>query len=100
MPSDDKIQMWNVNTGRPDVKIDRDKYEAVKKAILKALPRKGSTISFKELPVAVEMNLPDGAIPGGGSVMWYVTTVKLHLEHEGVVERVEGAKPQVIRRVK
>ncbi len=100
MSTNERIQLWNANTGREDVKIDRAKYEAVRRAILKAMPRKGSTISFKELPVAVEMALPDGQIPGGGSVMWYVTTVKLHMEYEGEIERVEGAKPQVIRRLK
>lgn len=100
MAADDKIQMWNPNTGRPDVKIDREKFDAVRKAILKALPRKGSTMPFKELPLATELNLPDGQIPGGGSVMWYVTTVKLHMEHEGERERVAGETPQVVRRVK
>ena len=32
-----------------------------------------------------------------GSVMWYVTTVKLDLEARGVVKRVQNSRPQLIR---
>jgi len=35
-----------------------------------------------------------------GSVMWYVTTVKLDLEARGQVKRVPNSRPQLVKLVK
>jgi len=32
-----------------------------------------------------------------GSVMWYVTTVKLDLEAQGEIKRVQNSRPQLVR---
>jgi hypothetical protein len=94
------IETLNVNyaKGEGGTRIDAAKYEAVKKAILKAVPKSERGIEFRELGAAVEEHLPGGKIPGGGSIMWYVTTVKLDLESRGLIERVERSRPQRVRR--
>lgn len=96
----EKVTTLNPNTGRPSVRIDATKYAAVRKAILAALPRRGPGLPFLDLPAAVETRLPNGEIPGGGSLTWYVTTVKLDLEARGEITRVPGAKPQRLLRKK
>jgi hypothetical protein len=35
-----------------------------------------------------------------GSVMWYVTTVKLDLEARGNIKRVPNSRPQLVKLVK
>ncbi len=97
--NDRKVQTLNPNTGRPDVRVDAAKYEAVRKAILAAVPRGGEGIRFKDLAEAVRAQLPGEEVPGGGSVSWYTTTVKLDLEARGQLERIAGARPQRVRRV-
>ncbi len=78
--------------------VDGAKYAAVRAAMLKAIPRAKEGVAFKELPELVLDRLPEGEIPGGGSIMWWTTTVKLDLEARGLIERVPGATPQRVRR--
>lgn len=93
-PAARKVLMHNPNTGRPDRNIDGQRYDAVRKAILKVVPREGEGIAFADLPAAVRKQLPNGEIPGGGAINWYTTVVKLHMESRGELRRVPGAKPQ------
>lgn len=88
---DDKIEALHPE-GKRSVNIDRHKYEQVRDAILNAMQTQGE-VDFRALSAAVSDRLPDFE----GSVTWYVTTVKLDLEARGVIERVEGSKPQRLR---
>ena len=93
-----KVLMHNPNTGQPDRHIDADRYEAVRKAILKAVPRSGPGVIFTDLFKTVPTHLPNGKIPGGGAINWYTTVVKLHMEAQGELRRVPGSKPQRLLR--
>ena len=75
------------------VKISREKYEVIRKAILSVLRTK-KEMTFMALSRAVEKQLGDKF---EGSVMWYVTTVKLDLEARGEVKRVVHSRPQLVR---
>lgn len=85
-------------SGASKTRVNEQRYEAMKRALLKAVPRDKVGIEFRSLPETVRPHLPDGQLPGGGSLMWYVTTVKLDLEARGLLERVPGSRPQRIRR--
>lgn len=85
--------------GKQGTRIDRDKYDAMKKAILAILPRKAEGFAFKELPRAVSAKLPR-KVYGEASVSWYCTTVKLDLEARGLIERVPRSSPQRLRRTR
>lgn len=92
-----------VMTRHPDpaksgARIEKDKYEALRKAILRAVPPGKAGIPFKELPRRVAALLPPGAKARLGSVSWYTVTVKLDLEARGFLERVPGETPQRLRR--
>lgn len=75
------------------VNISREKYEIIRKAILGTL-RARKEIPFKDLACAVETQVGKTF---NGSVMWYVTTVKLDLEARGEVKRVPNSRPQLVK---
>ena len=75
------------------VNISKVKYEIIRKAILSALHTQ-KEMTFMNLSRAVEKEVNGNF---DGSVMWYVTTVKLDLEARGVVKRVPHSRPQLVR---
>ena len=78
------------------VNISKEKYDIIRKAILSTLNRQ-KEISFMNLSRAVEQ-VVNGTFDG--SVMWYVTTVKLDLEARGEIKRVPHSRPQLVKLVK
>jgi hypothetical protein len=75
------------------VNISREKYEMIRKAILCVLQDK-KEITFMKLSRAVEKEV-NGHFDG--SVMWYVTTVKLDMEARGEIKRVPSSRPQLVK---
>jgi len=75
------------------VNISREKYEIIRHAILSTL-RAQKEMTFMKLSRAVEKEM-NGDFEG--SVMWYVTTVKLDLEARGEIKRVFHSRPQVVK---
>ncbi len=78
------------------VKISREKYDIIRKAIMSEL-RTNKEMTFMKLSRAVEKEVRGKF---DGSVMWYVTTVKLDLEARGEVKRVPNSRPQLVRLAK
>jgi len=78
------------------VNISKDKYEIIRKTIMSIL-RSNKEMTFMKLARAVEKEVR-GQFEG--SVMWYVTTVKLDLEARGEIKRVPNSRPQLVRLVK
>ena len=81
--------------GKSGVNISRQKYDAIRAAILDAIRARGE-ITFKDLAQDVRTGL---AGRFDGSISWYVTTVKLDLEARGLIERVPKNRPQCLRLV-
>ena len=77
------------------VNISREKYEIIRKAILCVLQIK-KDMTFMSLSRAVEKEVNGNF---DGSVMWYVTTVKLDMEARGEIKRVPNSRPQLVRLV-
>ncbi|MBK9926076.1 MAG: hypothetical protein IPP66_12390 [Anaerolineales bacterium] len=78
------------------VNISKDKYEIIRKTIFTVL-KQNKEMPFMKLSRAVEKEVR-GTFDG--SVMWYVTTVKLDMEARGEVRRVPNSRPQLVRLVK
>ena len=76
--------------GKAGVNIDKQKYDAVREAIVLSL-RKHGTLTFGDLTAEVRKRL-EGEF--AGSISWYVTTVKLDLEARGEIVRVPKSSPQ------
>ena len=86
-----------IRTLHPDkkqgVNISREKYEMIRTAIL-CVMQEQKEITFMNLSRAVEKEV-NGNFEG--SVVWYVTTVKLDLEARGQIKRVPNSRPQLVR---
>jgi hypothetical protein len=86
-----------IRTLRPEkkqgVNISREKYDIIRKAIFSVL-KANKEITFTKLSAAVEKQLDHKF---EGSVMWYVTTVKLDLEARGEIKRVPKSRPQLVK---
>ncbi len=79
--------------GKAGVRIDLVKYTLVKEAIL-AILNEREELTFSGLAKQTELVLGGGF---DGSIPWYTTTVKLDLEARGMIERIPGTKPQLLR---
>ena len=90
----DRIETLHPDPAKAGVRIERWKYDSVRKAILGAVPREAPGLPFKELSGKVRSALSAEDLSRMGSVSWYTVTVKLDLEARGEIARVEGARPQ------
>ncbi len=81
--------------GKAGVNIRKQQYDTIKEAILAVISERGE-VFFKELPTAVDEQLNHNF---GGSISWYVTTVKLDLEARNIIERIPKSSPQRLRLV-
>lgn len=96
--STSNIQLYTVNGGKPSASVPLRRYEAMRTAVLQALKAAGSSgLTLHELAVAVAPLLPQWWSDEGWDEMWHVTSVKLHLEYLGELERVPDAKPHRLR---
>ncbi|TVR23011.1 MAG: hypothetical protein EA396_04425 [Anaerolineaceae bacterium] len=89
-----KITTRNLD-GKQGMRIDADKYWAVREAILKTIDDAADDVALETVTENVEQ------IVGAdfeGSVRWYVNIVKVDLEVGDIIERVPGESPQRLRR--
>lgn len=94
-----KILCLTPTPGKQGTRIDRWKYETLRRAIRRAVPKNRTGVEFRMLAELVRQQLAAEELQTIGSLLWYTTTVKLHLEAIGEIERVPGAQPQRLRRV-
>ena len=80
--------------------VDAKKYAAMKKALLKILPKGRPGITQQEMFATVLAHLPEDEFPGGAKAEWWAKTVQLDLEAKGIVDRDTKAKPLKWYRVK
>lgn len=92
---EEKILACHPEKGKQGVKISKAKYEQMRAVLVKILRARGE-ITFTELAVAANEHL-QGKFDG--SIMWYVTTVKLDLEARKVIKRVPKTKPPLLKLV-
>ncbi|MEZ5535252.1 MAG: hypothetical protein R3F02_06465 [Thiolinea sp.] len=96
---DDKIEVENVNKPGYVERVDRTKYEAMKKALITVLPDKSPGLTVAEAQQALIPLLPQDLFPGGAKSGWWLKAVQLDLEAKGVIQR-EKTKPLRLYRIK
>lgn len=96
---DDKVVVENINVPGYTSRVDRKKYEAMRKALLKVLPRKAPGLTQKEMFEAVKAHLPETLFPGGAKAGWWAKTVQLDLEAKRIIIRSTEIKPTRWRRL-
>lgn len=90
---DDKILTMHPTQGKKGVNISKQKYNTIKKFILKKVKEVGE-ITYQDLNDAAIAELDSSF---DGSVPWYLVTVKLDLEARGVLERIPKTSPHKLR---
>lgn len=92
MAKSEKIEIENVlNPGRT-YRVDADKYEAMRRAFLKVLPKASPGFTAAEIGTAVLSHLPQDLFPEGAKAGWWMKAAQLDLEAKGVIAR-EKTKP-------
>lgn len=99
MSDDGKIDIENVNTPGRTERLRRDKYEAMRGALLPVLPAEAPGISVADAKRALAPALPEDLFPGGATLGWWQKAVQLDLEAKGLVAR-SPTKPMRIYRTK
>jgi hypothetical protein len=94
---DEKIEIENAVSPNHRVRVDRVKYLAMRKAVLKVLPKRSPGLTVAESIEAVLPHLSDDVFPGGAKAGWWFKAVQLDLEAKGLVRR-EETKPLRLRR--
>ena len=85
----EKMVLTRHPLGKRGRNISRQKYDALKKAILSAL--RGKELTHTELFRRLNRGLK-GRFPG--NISWYAETVKLDLEARKMVERIASKPPR------
>lgn len=99
MPSkQDKIAVENVNCPGQTTNVDAAKYKAMRKVLLKVLPKKAPGLTQKEMFEAVRPHLPEDLWPGGEKSGWWAKCVQLDLEAKELILRTDS-KPLTWHRV-
>ena len=94
-----KIEVENINTPGHVTRVDKAKYMAMKKAMLKVLPKKSPGLTFAEAKVQLLSHLDQDLFPGGEKSGWWFESVQLDLEAKAVIKRA-GTKPLRFCRLK
>lgn len=98
MAAEERIQLMHPDPDKEAPRIIKSKYDMVRDAILRIVPREENGVPFQDLADLVAEQLTPESRDYLGSIGWYATTVKLDLEARGLVERVPGKSPQHLRR--
>lgn len=87
MTRDTKVLMENPNSPDRPVRVDADKYGAMREAILAVLPRGAPGLTVAEAKARLLPLLPDALFPGGSTAGWWLKGVQLDLEAKGLIAR-------------
>lgn len=93
-----KVAMENPNSPDRPIRVDADKYGAMREAILAVLPAQAPGMTVAELKAGLLPLLPETLFPGGAKAGWWLKGVQLDLEAKGLIAR-EPTKPLRLHRV-
>lgn len=93
MEDQSMVEVENINTPGRTSRVNAQKYNAMRDALLKALPVEPPGLTQAEMGQAVLPLLAQDLWPGGEKAMWWVKCVQLDLEAKGLVRRSQNLKP-------
>ncbi|MDO9369077.1 MAG: hypothetical protein Q7T68_10955 [Sphingopyxis sp.] len=94
----ERVEMRNVMSPGHVVRVEKAKYEAMKDALLIAVPAAEPGLTVAEIKARVLPMLPEDLFPGGAKAGWWLKGVQLDLEARGILAR-ENVKPLRLRRL-
>lgn len=87
----DKLIIENIASPGHTYRVDREKYSAMKEALMRVLPAEPPGLTVAAAKEALLPHLSQALFPGGDKAGWWLKAVHLDLEAKGVLGRV--AKP-------
>ena len=97
-PPGDRVQIQNFSSPRHVQNVDRNKYEAMRTALLAVVPAASPGVTLAEARQQLLPLLPEAHYPGGAKAGWWMKAVQLDLEAKGVLVR-EETRPLRLRAV-
>jgi uncharacterized protein DUF6958 len=82
-----RVVVENVNHPGKTRRADAAHYNAMRRAVLKVLPRRSPGLDYARMTRAVLPHLPARVFPGGARAGWWLKTVQLDLEAKGTIAR-------------
>lgn len=93
-----KVLMENINSPDRPIRVDADKYQAMRDAILAVLPAGSPGLTVAEAKARLLPLLPETLFPGGAKAGWWLKGVQLDLEAKKLIAR-EETKPLRLHRL-
>ncbi|HLJ62085.1 MAG TPA: hypothetical protein VKZ50_20370 [bacterium] len=93
-----QVEIENVNHPGRVTRGDAAAHEAMKRAILKILPKARPGLTVAEIQERVMAHLPEALFPEGAKAGWWMKTVQLDLEAKAIIAR-EKTKPLRLHKV-
>lgn len=87
----DTVLTENPNHPGKTYPVDRAKYNAMRAAVLHALPGDAPGLTVPALKERVLPLLPDDLFPAGATAGWWLKCVQLDLEAKAVIARAKGS---------
>jgi hypothetical protein len=94
----ERVEMLNIASPGHVVRVEKAKYDAMRDALLAAVPKAQPGLTVAEIKARVLPSLPDDLFPGGAKAGWWLKGVQLDLEARGVIAR-ENVKPLRLHRL-
>ena len=94
----ERVEMLNATSPGHVVRVEKAKYDAMRTALLAAVPATAPGLTVAEIKARVLPLLPDALFPGGAKAGWWLKGVQLDLEAKGVIAR-ENSKPLRLHRL-
>jgi hypothetical protein len=88
-----KVEIRNANNPGWSGRVDAAKYEAMKYALLRVIPRGAPGLTQTEMRNKAVFHLPAHVFPNGEKADWWSKCVQLDLEHRGELVREKTARP-------
>ena len=92
------VEVENVNHPGQVKLVDAAMYGAMRRALLKILPKTSPGLTVEEMYAKVASQVPQDLFPGGAKAGWWAKTVQLDLEAKGIITR-EKTRPLRLHRV-
>lgn len=78
-------------------RVNRAKFEAMRKSLLAALPDEAPGVTVAEAKAALLPTLDADLFPGGEKAGWWIKAVQLDHEARGLIKRSKGSPLRIYR---
>lgn len=92
----EKIQMKHTDPTKKTVAMEKEKYETLKKSLVKAFKAQ-KEMTFKEMLKSVTDDLNDQKIAFQGSIQWHLAWVQMDMEAKNELTKDTSTSPQKFR---